>query len=653
MPEVLFPVLTGLTLVFAGILVGYFLWFRDRSEQLILCENLSTEKERLTAELRAKSAQCSELDEKSSRLGIKNTSLEQLCDDLMSSREKIQLQANDLESELHSSRNKLDKMRDQLTDECRKRAKTEETLLVAKQQFVDSLAQTEGNWKDRFANTESSLAKKSSELTRFATTNEQLTERLHAANSEIAELKSELNAQREILETAKTNAVGLEKEYVTLETSMRSQIELLNEARGQTAAAISAKDLAEVGLNEHRTQVRDLQGRISELESDVRESEKISARCEHLESSLELSNERMESVVAQRDNAIDQAKLLEEELTGLRMRSDNQQVAIQKLRSEGQEEGERRRQQYEGLQNQVQLMEKANSDLLAECGQLTQRVAESEEEKLRNGESLQLFSQENGELVAKLAKREAAHMEISRIAEDHNQRIESLIEQRDRTSEELEDLRATIARLQEEVEQREQYGMETTKLAEEYQLRIESILQQRDRAHDEIEELQVKIRRMRQLAKSNEETIRGLRRERGVVLMRNREMNASFPRIHAESIPFAPAQTQQQTKEEQLVSEYGGKIETDPVRGQVFVEAPDERDDLKRIYGVAVVLETRLNEYGIYTFKQIMNWDEKAIEEFSELLSFKDRIHRDGWLAQATKLYEQKTEGNQELRRAA
>ena len=80
----------------------------------------------------------------------------------------------------------------------------------------------------------------------------------------------------------------------------------------------------------------------------------------------------------------------------------------------------------------------------------------------------------------------------------------------------------------------------------------------------------------------------------------------------------------------------------DPIRGIVFIEPPRVRDDLKKIYGVANVLEQRLNASGIYAYRQIMKWDEKAIREFSELLVFKDRIYRDDWLGQATRLYLQK-----------
>ena len=58
-------------------------------------------------------------------------------------------------------------------------------------------------------------------------------------------------------------------------------------------------------------------------------------------------------------------------------------------------------------------------------------------------------------------------------------------------------------------------------------------------------------------------------------------------------------------------------------RGVVYVEAPESVDDLKLISGIAAVSEKRLNEYGIYTFKQIMHWEEKRFENFRSCLRSK------------------------------
>ena len=105
--------------------------------------------------------------------------------------------------------------------------------------------------------------------------------------------------------------------------------------------------------------------------------------------------------------------------------------------------------------------------------------------------------------------------------------------------------------------------------------------------------------------------------------------------IEPKILSFADAQ-----KEQNKVSL---QVEMHPSRGQIYLEAPAEIDDLKLIYGIAEVLEKKLNDFGVYTFEQIMNWGETEVCEFSNLLeTFQDRIHRDGWIYQATMLYNDK-----------
>ena len=61
-----------------------------------------------------------------------------------------------------------------------------------------------------------------------------------------------------------------------------------------------------------------------------------------------------------------------------------------------------------------------------------------------------------------------------------------------------------------------------------------------------------------------------------------------------------------------------------------------ERDDLKLIWGIGPVLEKRLNEYGIHTFRQIAQWTKQDIVDFeTHLPPFKNRVERDQWVAAA------------------
>ena len=74
--------------------------------------------------------------------------------------------------------------------------------------------------------------------------------------------------------------------------------------------------------------------------------------------------------------------------------------------------------------------------------------------------------------------------------------------------------------------------------------------------------------------------------------------------------------------------------------GLLYTERPndDDIDDLKRIKGISNILEGQLNEFGIYTYKQIAAWSPSQVREFSDRLAFKDRIDREKWVTQAKEL---------------
>ena len=61
----------------------------------------------------------------------------------------------------------------------------------------------------------------------------------------------------------------------------------------------------------------------------------------------------------------------------------------------------------------------------------------------------------------------------------------------------------------------------------------------------------------------------------------------------------------------------------------------DVVDDLKRIRGVGVLIEKKLNSLGISAYEQIANWTADDIAHVSEVLDFRGRIERENWVEQA------------------
>ena len=60
------------------------------------------------------------------------------------------------------------------------------------------------------------------------------------------------------------------------------------------------------------------------------------------------------------------------------------------------------------------------------------------------------------------------------------------------------------------------------------------------------------------------------------------------------------------------------------------------------IKGVATVLEGRLHELGIFTYKEITTWTAEDMDRIDDHLGFEGRIQRDDWQGQARQFHNEK-----------
>jgi predicted flap endonuclease-1-like 5' DNA nuclease len=72
-----------------------------------------------------------------------------------------------------------------------------------------------------------------------------------------------------------------------------------------------------------------------------------------------------------------------------------------------------------------------------------------------------------------------------------------------------------------------------------------------------------------------------------------------------------------------------------PVIGGIRSARSSPPDDLKRIRGIGVLIEKKLNAMGVTGYDQIANWSTADVDRVSELLDFKGRIERENWVEQA------------------
>jgi len=80
------------------------------------------------------------------------------------------------------------------------------------------------------------------------------------------------------------------------------------------------------------------------------------------------------------------------------------------------------------------------------------------------------------------------------------------------------------------------------------------------------------------------------------------------------------------------------KVEKKSAPKKAAAKKPDAADDLKQLSGVGPALEKKLNAEGVTTFAQVAGWKKADVAAMDEKLSFKGRIEREGWIAQAKDL---------------
>ena len=76
-------------------------------------------------------------------------------------------------------------------------------------------------------------------------------------------------------------------------------------------------------------------------------------------------------------------------------------------------------------------------------------------------------------------------------------------------------------------------------------------------------------------------------------------------------------------------------IQEQSTKGDARLQGQGAHDDLKRIRGIGVLIENRLNGMGVTDYEQIANWTAADIERVSQSLDFKGRIERENWVEQA------------------
>ena len=668
-----FPYIAGFFLVFAGMLIGYFLWYHNRADDDAARQALMHENADLRTSLKLAHGSHEQLDERFNRQTGQLNVLQQLCDDWSSSREQGERERAQLEVDASDKAQKYEEAMEELTKEKNLRIELEDSIHKMTQAEIANKAELEGEWRQRHGEVESSLFQHQADLKSSSKENERLTKQLHAAEACIAELTADLKNQASLLSTASNNHTGLKQEYVTIESSLKQSSDQLRDSKAKCAAALSAQRVAEDSLAELQIVQEDSQRTIEGLRGKLSGLKSLESQVVSLQESLKNNTSQLEKVSQQRDKALDSEKSALNRASGMQQRIDNQEATVHRLREKREAELQRFQEEIQErseveiglkqkqsalesqLQRQTAQLESQNTSLQQQTGDLSSAL-EKERSQWQSK-----FSSKSHELSKLTAERDELNEELSSTKRSLAQTKHHLTEAKkdvEQLTEQVGELKMTcqrIVELERLVRQRDgeedlvseelktlrnqyadSYAKQQQLMSELTALRSErnSIRTDHGQYIEQVEMLQGKL-------EASEATIRALRNERAAVLAQLANYRA-IAEPDATVISFTEAMAQRRQQGVVYDQEYGGHTSQHEIRGTVYTEAPDTKDDLKRISGIAEVLEARLNDYGIYTFKQIMEWKPKAIEEFSRLLTFKDRIERDDWLGQARFFYNEK-----------
>ncbi len=214
-----------------------------------------------------------------------------------------------------------------------------------------------------------------------------------------------------------------------------------------------------------------------------------------------------------------------------------------------------------------------------------------------------------------------------------------------------DDLRAETAELRQEQErvlaELEAERLRHAQVEAELDSQAESLRQEKERTSVELNDERQKRQQLEEALRLHAETLDQLRANSmslEELLSRQSAIQASLNR-HANQLRvytgYGDDEIKKRTVAEQASSGGSSLKANDAALGFVYNTPPSYRDDLKLISGIGEILEQRLHGLGVYTYEQIMNWDQDAVREFSHRLSLTDRIEQDEWVEQARRLHDE------------
>ena len=667
------PVLSNFLLVVAGILVGYALSYPYRGEGEEIADELSSlrnENLNLQQTIRDQQSSIVELNSIASNEGLDHELADQF--------EELAKDHRKLQSDLAAAQERL-------TESTRTAAELRgevEELQLVKQQNLES---NSGDLR-RLELTIESLTKRLYEVeeeknsTAIQLENERLQRRDlddsirekelmlveqdgHMLDSAREELQKTQTALEQV--TANLNRVTAERDEIAEQCQIRQeQIEEVARDRDNHLRAIETierlRNTTDVSVSQYEEQVQELESRLAQTEvlldqanSDLTHQQQVHIKSDQERDSLqaELDHHRqrstqLESEVSRLQHDTDRIRSQREEvLASLRIEQDRSSQLASDL-EQHRKILQNREMQLQQSVEQLRSLEPAAEDFEAMRSQLTATQEELEQLKSDHHDAIEA-KKDIEKIVDEMREELQKNSDLiadSRTARED--RIEQLTRELENERRTVADLRPTIAELQNQLIQQE----ERISSSDQHEFEMTTVYTQLAEARTRVDQLSRDASDLREQLANRVEMVAHLQQERNDALERLAQQQMS----HSTS-SYADPQLEQTSDVDPMVTprQHAAVMRNDDRRGMIYTRPPAERDDLKRISGVAEKLEQRLNDFGVYKYEQIMNWDENIVAEFSRLLAFKDRISSDDWVSQAQDLFDETYPQSQSQKRSA
>ncbi len=234
------------------------------------------------------------------------------------------------------------------------------------------------------------------------------------------------------------------------------------------------------------------------------------------------------------------------------------------------------------------------------------------------------------ELKTRVSQVEHEKAQMDSLSYDHSSEVETLQAENAAHVSQIEALDAKIARLESEALQHEEL-LETAASNATSNVDLSAVQSNYDNANLRLAAIEEKISRIERENSTLKSELSSLKdNSSSTIAFVDEEPNVEDEEIEtfATTIDEDMAPEERSARARQnLRAAFGTRITT---------ATAADKDDLKKINGIGPFIEQKLNDIGIYTFKQIGQLDDDLIQQVTDAIQFfPGRINRDDWVGQA------------------